>query len=624
MTRLEGRSLNRGNIGMVHDLTIAETVLALDLGKTGCRATLWVRDRRTDAEGAGAPGLAASGGVMLAEAAALAVARPLLRAAGIARVDRACIGAAGALAAPEAAIQLAERLATALPASEVAATSDAVASHAGALRGAGVVLAIGTGSVALALGDGLTHQADGWGPLLGDEGSGAWIGLRGARAALCAAAGRGPETALRRAAERVFGPLASLPAAVDGATVAARFAPEVARAAEAGDAVAGAILREAAEHLAATACSAAAALPPGAPCAIVGGLARLSVLLMDRLEDLLVRAGLKLVPAQGTALDGARLLATRTDLPHEAHLVRRSARHGHALDQLATESVRPGLDDLDQRPPGAVARLVVEAEIEARDALARAIPEIAAAADAIAARMRAGGRLFTLGTGTPGRLAMLDAAELGPTYSAPDGLVIPLMAGGEAALLRAAEGAEDDPDAAGAALDAHGLAPGDAVVGIAASGRTPYVVGGLRHARARGALTVAVVNNRDSPAADAAEMAVEVLTGPEPVAGSTRMLAGTAQKIVLNAFSTSAMVALGKTYGNRMVDLRATNEKLRRRAARIVREITGAGEDEAVAALAKAGGRVKPAVVMLMAGVDAAEAERRLEAVGGRVREALR
>ena len=604
---------------------MTETVLALDLGKTGCRTALWVEGRRADAVGAGAPGLAAPDGVGMAEAAVLAVTRPLLRAACVARVDRACIGAAGATAAPEMAAQLAERLAAALPACEVAATSDAVTSHAGAFGGGeGVVLAIGTGTVALALGSGVMRQTDGWGPLLGDEGSGAWVGQRGLRAVLRAEDGHGPGTALSESAERVFGPLAGLPVAVSDAAAAARFAPEVAYAAEAGDAVAAAILREAAEHLAATAGSAAAALPPGAACAIVGGLARLSVLLMDRLEDLLVEAGIKLAPAQGNALDGAHLLASRTDLPHEAQIVRRVARHRGTLDQLATEGVRPGLDDLDQRPPGDVARLVVQAEIEARAALERAMPQIAAAAEAVAARMRAGGRLFYLGAGTPGRLAVLDAAELAPTYSAPDGLVIPLMAGGDAALHRAAEGAEDDAEAAGAALDAHGLAPGDAVVGIAASGRTPFVVGGLRHARTRGALTVAVVNNPASPAAEAAEMAVEVLTGPELVAGSTRMLAGTSQKIVLNALSTSAMVALGKTYGSRMVDVRATNEKLRRRAARMVREITGAAEAEAATALGQAGGRVKLAVVMLLAGVGAAEAERRLAAVGGRVREALR
>lgn len=575
---------------------------------------------RTDAQGDGAPGLAAPGGVALAEAAVLALARPLLRTAGLARPGHVCVGAAGALAAPEQAALLAERLAAALQA-EVIVTSDAVASHAGALGGGpGIVLAIGTGSVALAIGDGVITRTDGWGPWLGDEGGGAWIGLHGLRAALRAGEGRGPDTALRRAAERMVGPVAGWPGLVDGAATAARFAPEVVRAANAGDAVAGGIVQEAVQHLAATLRSAARALAPGSPCAIAGGLRSL---LMERIEAALSGAGLALVPAQGSALDGARLLATRTGLPHATYLVRRAAREGTALDQLATESVRPGLDDLDQRPAGEVARLVVQAELEARIALERAMPQLAAAAEAIAARMRAGGRLFYLGAGTPGRLAVLDAAELAPTYSAPDGLVIPIMAGGESALLHAAEGAEDDAEAAGIALDAHRLAPGDAVVGIAASGRTPFVVGGLRHARARGALTVAVVNNPGSPAAEAADRAIEVLTGAEPVAGSTRMLAGTSQKIVLNAISTSAMVTLGKTYGSRMVDLRATNAKLRRRAARIVQEITGADDAAASRALAEAGGRVKPAIVMLLAGVDAAEAGRRLAAAGGRVREAL-
>ena len=293
------------------------------------------------------------------------------------------------------------------------------------------------------------------------------------------------------------------------------------------------------------------------------------------------------------------------------------------LDSLATEGMRAGLDDLDQRSPAALVHLLLAAERQAQDALAAAEPQLAIVAEAVAARMRAGGRLFYLGAGTPGRLAMLDAAELAPTYSAPPGLVVPLLAGGPAAMIQAAEGAEDDWHAAGAALDSHDLGADDAVVGIAASGRTPYVVGGLRHARNLGALTVAVVNNPRSPAAGAAELAVEILTGAEIVAGSTRMAAGTTQKIVLNTLSTTVMIALGKTYGARMVDLRASNEKLRRRALRMVQEITGAAEAPALAALAAAGGRVKPAVVALLAGVDVAEAERRLTASGGFVRQAI-
>lgn len=293
------------------------------------------------------------------------------------------------------------------------------------------------------------------------------------------------------------------------------------------------------------------------------------------------------------------------------------------LEQLATEAVRPGLEDLDTRSAGELVHLAIAAERAAHDALAAATPALAAAAEAVAARMRAGGRLFYLGAGTSGRLATLDAVELGPTYDAPPGLVIPLLAGGPAAMTDAAEGAEDDTNGAQAALDTHRLGPGDAVVGIAASGRTPYVVAGLRHARTRGALAVAIVNNVGSPAAAAADLVVEILTGPELIAGSTRMTAGTVQKIALNAISTAAMVALGRTFGARMVDVRATNAKLRRRATRLVREITGAGPEAAEAALAEAGGAVKPACLMLLGGVTAPQALERLRASGGRLRDAL-
>ncbi len=293
------------------------------------------------------------------------------------------------------------------------------------------------------------------------------------------------------------------------------------------------------------------------------------------------------------------------------------------LDALATEAVRPGLEGLDLLPPGRVVRLAIEGERAAMEATLRALPALEAAGEAIAARMRAGGRLFTLGAGTPGRLAVLDAAELGPTFSAPPDLVIPLLAGGMDAMVNPAEGAEDDPVAAAATLDAHRMGPADAVVGIAASGRTPFVLGGLRHAGGRGALTVAIVNNAGSPIAAAAAIAVEILTGAELIAGSTRMTAGTAQKMALNALSTAAMVALGKTYGARMVDVRATNAKLRRRALRTVQEVAGVPEAEAAAALEATGGQLKPALVMLLAGVDAPAAAARLAACGGRVRAAL-
>jgi N-acetylmuramic acid 6-phosphate etherase len=611
------------------------TVLAVDLGKTGCRVALWREGVRGEAEGIGTPGLAGSGGAAMAEAAILAVAAPLLRVTAVVEVDAVGVGAAGALAAPAAARDLAERLCRSLPARRVAVASDATTSHAGALGGGpGIVLAAGTGAVALAVGaDGVTHRVDGWGPWLGDEGGGAWLGLRGLRAALRAADGRGPATALTQAAIARFGPLADLAARMEGhdspPRLAAGFAADVAEAAREGDAAAARLLSRAAAALADTVRAAASRLAAEGPhrLAMIGGLLGIGPVLTDPLRACLGEAvpSLSHVAAEGTSLDGARLLASRRDTVHERGVIRAAA-SGAAfdrLDLLATEGLRPGLDDLDLRSPGAIARLVLESERAAQNALSRAADQLAAAAEAVAARMLRGGRLFYLGAGTPGRLAVLDAAELGPTYSAPPGLVIAILAGGPAAMIEAVEGAEDDPDAAAIALDSHGLAPVDAVVGIAASGRTPFVVGGLRHARGAGALAIAIVNNAASPAAACADIAVEILTGAELIAGSTRMTAGTTQKIALNALSTAAMVALGKTYGARMVDVRASNEKLRRRALRMVRDVTGAAEPEAAAALAAAGGRVKPAIVALLGGVDAAAADRLLADAAGRVRDAI-
>lgn len=299
------------------------------------------------------------------------------------------------------------------------------------------------------------------------------------------------------------------------------------------------------------------------------------------------------------------------------------AQHRDALDVLATESVRPDLDDLDRRPTDELVRTLVEGQSAAQSAVAAAVPMIAAAADAIAGRLMQGGRLFYLGAGTSGRLAILDASECPPTFNTPPELVVALIAGGPAAVQEAVEGAEDDIEAGAVELRARDLKPNDAVVGITASGRTPYVVGALRHAREVGSCTVAIANNARSALADVADIAIELLTGPEVIAGSTRLCAGTAQKIALSTLSTAVMVRLGKTYGPYMVDVRATNAKLRRRALRMVQQITGADEAASAEALEATWGRVKPAVVMLLGGCDAKEAERRLNAANGRVREAL-
>jgi len=294
-----------------------------------------------------------------------------------------------------------------------------------------------------------------------------------------------------------------------------------------------------------------------------------------------------------------------------------------ALDVLATESVRPDLDDLDRRPTDELVRTLVEGQRAAQTAAMAAVPTIAAAADAIAARLMQGGRLFYVGAGTSGRLAILDASECPPTFNTPPELVIALIAGGPAAVQEAVEGAEDDAEAGAADLRARALRPNDAVVGITASGRTPYVVGALRHAREVGSCTVAIANNPRSALADVADIAIELLTGPEVIAGSTRLCAGTAQKIALSTLSTTVMVRLGKTYGPYMVDVRATNAKLRRRALRMVQQITGANEAASAKALEATQGRVKPAVVMLLGDCDAKEAVRRLEVADGHVREAL-
>ena len=491
-----------------------------------------------------------------------------------------------------------------LRAQRVAVTSDAVIAHAGALNGQpGVVLIAGTGVVALAIdADGALCTADGWGPWLGDEGGGGWIGAAGLRAALRAHDGRGPSTVLLDAARARFGAPETWPTQLTGAAALASFAPDVLAAD--GDAAALAIVNAAADALAATARAAG-----NGPVAMVGGLAAV-------LEGLgVLREQLDLVPAAGDALDGALRLAAI----HQPHVIRvhadPKALAAQGLDALATEGVRADLYDLDARAIGEVVALLVAAEGEAHGAVAAAVPRIAAAAEAIVARLEHGGRLIYAGAGTPGRLGVLDAAECGPTFGTD--LVRGVIAGGPRALTEAIEGAEDAFDP----VDLADLTAADALVGITASGRTPYVLGALEHARAVGALTVAIVNNAGSEAS--ADLVIELLTGPEVLAGSTRLTAGTAQKVVLNALSTSVMIALGNAYGPRMVDVRPTSAKLRRRAVRIVRDAAGVDEEAAAAALAAAGGHAKTAIVALLAGIDAAEAAVRLDRARGRVRDAL-
>lgn len=294
-----------------------------------------------------------------------------------------------------------------------------------------------------------------------------------------------------------------------------------------------------------------------------------------------------------------------------------------SLAALATEQVRPDLRDLDRMSVDElVARMAADSS-RAPHVVAAAAPAIARAVDAIVERLDHGGRLVYVGAGTAGRLGVLDASEARPTFNVPAGQVVAVLAGGIGAFSDPVEDAEDDTSAGPAALEVLGVTAADAVVGISASGQTPYVLAALAWARDRGALTIGVACNAGSPLGARAELAIELPVGPEFIAGSTRLNAGTAQKIVLNILSTASMVRLGKTYGNLMVDVRASNEKLRDRAARIVSEITGASYAESRTALDAAGWETKVAALMLLGGIGAQEARDRLDRTRGRLRGAV-
>lgn len=294
-----------------------------------------------------------------------------------------------------------------------------------------------------------------------------------------------------------------------------------------------------------------------------------------------------------------------------------------SLAALATEQSDPRYSGIDTLPTEEIARLMNAGDAAVPAAVGRAVPAISAAVDAIAARMADGGRLLYVGAGTSGRLAVLDASECPPTFGTHPDLVQGIIAGGEAALVRSVEGAEDDAEAGAAVIREKGVGPLDSVVGISASGRAPYVVAAVEQARRLGALTVGLACNTGSPLARAADHAVEVIVGPEVVTGSTRLKAGTAQKLVLNMISTITMIRSGRTYGNFMVDVVASNSKLVDRAARIVSEITGAQVLRAREVLESAGRDVKTAVVMIERGMGADDARALLAAHGNRLGPAL-
>jgi len=299
-----------------------------------------------------------------------------------------------------------------------------------------------------------------------------------------------------------------------------------------------------------------------------------------------------------------------------------SSEGSETLDRLVTESRRADVDYASLSTQELVELMNAE-DASVPAAVGAAAGAIADALDAIAERLAAGGRLVYAGAGTSGRIAALDAEECEATFSTPPGQVVALVAGADAPSAEAREAAEDDEPAGRHAVEQLGVSSGDAVVGVSASGRTPYALGAIAAAADAGALTVAVVSVEDSPLARAADHELAVVVGPEVVSGSTRLKAGTAQKLVLNTISTVAMIRLGKTYGDLMVDLRASNDKLEARARRIVREAAGVSDDEAREALEAAGGSAKVAVVALIAELDPDAARSRLEQAGGSIEAAL-
>ena len=294
-----------------------------------------------------------------------------------------------------------------------------------------------------------------------------------------------------------------------------------------------------------------------------------------------------------------------------------------AISEATTESVDPRYADLDLLSTQQIVAAMNQAEMEVPRAIEEAIPQITAAIDAIAAGMNEGGRLFYVGAGTSGRLGVLDASECPPTFSSDPSQVVGIIAGGEEALRNAIEGAEDDYQAGYEAVKKFELRATDAVVGIAASGRTPYALGAVAAGREAGATTVGISNNSPAVLSDAVDFPIEVVVGPEVLSGSTRLKAGSAQKQVLNMISTATMVRLGKTYGNLMVDVSASNKKLQVRARNLVMRVTGCDKRAAEDALALADGSVKVASVAILREVSPATARELLEEHGGNMRAAL-
>lgn len=293
------------------------------------------------------------------------------------------------------------------------------------------------------------------------------------------------------------------------------------------------------------------------------------------------------------------------------------------LNKMMTETRNPDTMTLDQMSALELVTVMNREDHKVPEAIASALPQIASTVEVVEQAFRKGGRLFYLGAGTSGRLGVLDASECPPTFGVDPGMVVGLIAGGDRALRFPIEGAEDDRSLGKQDLVNHNLVPSDVVIGIAASGRTPYVLGALDYAHSIGCKTAAIACNLHSAIGQAADIAIEVSVGPEVLTGSTRLKAGSAQKMILNMITTGAMVRTGKAYQNLMVDVVQSNEKLRTRAENIVMAATDVSREQARRTIDEANGKVKLAITMILTGKDAASAQALLDQSGGSVHNAL-
>ena len=508
----------------------------------------------------------------------------------------------------------------------------------------GLVVIAGTGSIAYGVNArGEARRAGGWGYRLGDEGSGYWIGREALRALIRASDGRGPATQLEKwllAHLGLASPEELIPLVYDGGLSTpdmAALTPLVVQTAAEGDAIARAILRQAGRELAQVAAAVIRGLgmeEESFEAVLTGGVLQSSEIVRQTLVQLLraMAPNAQPIAPRRDAAVGAALLALspgpgsrgaeeqrREDVLSPAPQLLRSS----AQERSLTEARNPATMDIDSLPTAEIVALINAEEAGVAQAVQQELPAIVQAVERIVERLRRGGRLLYCGAGTSGRLGVLDAAEMVPTFGTEPEMVQAFIAGGQKAITEAIEGAEDDHQAGAEAMHQAGVREADVVVGIAASGRTPWVLGALAEARRRGALTIGLACTRHSLLEELAEVTIAPLVGPEVIAGSTRLKAGTAQKMVLNMLSTATMIRLSKVYGNLMVDVRPTSDKLRERARRILQEAAGVGPEAAEQALEVAGYQVKVALVMLLAGVGAEEARRRLGQAAGDVRRAL-